>query len=206
MALNNILVQYSGYIIGAISLLFGFLKHRQKRLLELEIINLQKSIDDEASIRQKRYEVYREYLSKLDRINASITENLTSEELQRESALMFESIMSNPEDLAPFKNYMHKINQFSVQWNKQQNVLLEELNGLKLICSPDILELLDDYADSVKAYIDETVNLINSIDIQSNNFPDLMNADKLKALYNKMVSIKSKIQALMREDIGIASK
>src|SRR5690606_19214321 len=114
---------------------------------------------------ERRYSTYKEYLSKLDSINSAIASNMTGEEMLQETEVLMRSITESEDPFNPaaFQRYFGKMTQFVQQWAREQSKALEELNGLRLVCSEPILGLLDDYTTSAKAYLDVTTSAIQKI-------------------------------------------
>ena len=68
--MEHLLVTYSGYFIALIASATTYWQFRQRRKAEKQ-----------KEIRNRRYEVYTEYLSKIDSINSKLYLAQTSEEL-----------------------------------------------------------------------------------------------------------------------------
>jgi hypothetical protein len=201
--MENIIITYSGFILALLSAVVALIQFMAKKKLELDKINLQKNISDESNKQRIRYETYKEYLSKLDEISSNLMKNISGEEMQSGIAEMFEGILQNPNDQQPIKEYFGKMNKFFSGWAREQARNLEELNGLRLVCSKEILNLLDDYESMVKSYINDVSEAMKNPNIflkPDLNSPQILNQ---KTNYQKMLETRVLIEKAMRKDIGV---
>jgi hypothetical protein len=212
--MGNPILTYSGFILALISALIALLQFNAKKKLELDKINLQKKINEESNKQKIRYETYKEYLTKLDEINSNLIKNISSEEMQSGIVETIGGILNNPNDLQPVKEYFDKMIKFYYGWAKEQARNLEELNGLRLVCSKEILNLLNDYERTVKNYTENvtegiknyTENVtegIKNLEIFSNPNLTSTNFPNQKTNYNKIVETRALIESAMRKDIGV---
>ncbi len=203
--MQEALIRYSGYFLALIAFIFAIIQHHLRRRTEIANLKFQQEHADETSRREKRFSVYREYLNKLDGINSKLSAGMSADMVAQETTAMLESIFNNPDDLSGVATYLAKIQQFSVTWAQEQNKALEELNGLRLVCSEPILSMLDDYADAARSYLQETSQMLQHMDVT--NPQAMIKADKTKLMetYEKLKKVRHQIEVQMRKDIGVAS-
>ena len=201
--MEKTILTYSGFILALISSFVAVLQFKAKKKLELDKINLQKKINDESNKQKIRYETYKEYLSKLDDINSNLMKNISGEEMQSAISEMYEGILKNPNDQQPIKEYLDKMNKFFSGWAREQARNAEELNGLRLVYSNEILGLLDNYESMVKNYLNDVAEAMKNPDIFLK--PDLNspNVSHQKTNYQKMLETRTLIEKAMRKDIGV---
>lgn len=200
--MSELLLAYSGYVLAILGGIFGFIQLRLRKKAEIEQIELQQRFDKEKQKREKRYQVYKEYLQKLDGINERIATFYTGEEMNIEMVKMIDAIFENPDDLSVISKYMQKVNKFAIQWGQEQNKALDELHGLRLVCSEQILSLLDEYVYLTKSYLDDTLELMRNLDF-SKDYMKQIESSNLNAKNERVREIKNKIEKQMRLDIGI---
>ena len=141
------IITYSGYILFIITSILAFIKIKveanSRKKAELELIKFKQEFDEKLVLREKRYQTYKEYLSKLDSINTGLYSQQFSEEMVDEINDAYDSIVKDPTDLSKYLEVMKKQSKFLLQWMRQQNTLLDEFNSFRLICSDEILSLIN---------------------------------------------------------------
>ena len=88
-------------------------------------------------------------------------------------------------------------------WIEEQNKLLDEMNKVRLVASPKVADLLDDYSEAVQPVIESTIGLPIEFALsgpQRINFETVLNYGQLM---QELKRIKSELHTAMREDIGI---
>ena len=200
------IITYSGYFLLIITTIIAFLKIRyeskERKKAEIELLKLKQEHEDKSALREKRYQTYKEYLSKLDSINDGLYSKQFNEDMMKEINETFESIVKNPDDLTKYFEIIKKQSQFLFDWMRDQNKLLEELNGFRLICSDEILSLIDEYTDLAHSALEATVE-INSNMLAS--LPGKFDKELMKKYadkYDRLREIKKRIEELMRKEIG----
>ena len=201
--MDDFFIKYSGYLLALISIFAAIFQFRAKRKSDLEKIEIQKNHEKEVAKQKIKYETYREYLGKLDEINGNFINNITNEDMQLAMHEMFDKVFLNPDDVDAIKEYVLKANSFFGDWAQQQYKFMEELNGLRLVCSKEILDLLDEYEDFAKNYIEDVSTMMEVSNFLENVRNPLKTTSKDKTNYQKMIDLKKQIEQLMRKDIGI---
>lgn len=204
-SMEDILTMYAGYLLAAASAVVTFIQYRLRKKAEVEQIHIRHKLEEKAAQRERRYATYKDYLGRLDNINSSIASNMTGEEMMEETETLMRSITESDDPFNPaaFQRYFAKMNQFMQQWSREQNKALEELNGLRLVCSQSILDLLDDYTATAKTYLDTTTSAMQNFNPLSPRV-DEATAAELRRVHGDLQDIRRRIEKQMRQDIGSA--
>ena len=80
------------------------------------------------------------------------------------------------------------------------NKTYQELNGLRLICSKDMLKILDEYQALAKSQLDDIGTFLNQVDFTNPNTYSQTTQD-MQAKYNRLDQLKKQLEALMRKEL-----
>ena len=164
-------------------------------------LRLRRKYESEAKLREMRFKVYREYLAKLD----SIHENLRLDfgEFNRIFQDVFESILQQNPAGKPLIELQRHLSEFSNKSIGAANQSVNELNGLRLVCSQSILNILDEYIKLAKEQLDESGHMLKSINfLIPSSFSYIESfAAKNNFKHLRLDQLKSEIHLLMRQDI-----
>ena len=201
--MENPWLAFSGYIIAAVSI-----------AANLWQVRLRRKADKEKEIRERRYEVYSEYLSKLDAVNSKLYTAQFSEEMQNDILDLFrqiseaassESVSSEQaaELQSRFIGLMSKNFEIMSEWMEEQNKLLDELNKVRLVASDEVAELLDDYSDAVQSVIESSMGLPMEFAMKGPGHVDFETMLHYGKLMEELKRIKRELHSAMRRDIGV---
>lgn len=201
--MNDLLITYSGYFLALISAGVNIWQRRQRR-----------KATKQKEIRERRFQVYSDYLSKIDEVNSKLYTAQFSEEMQNEMTELFrdmsraassDEVSEEEQDelQSRFTNLMVGNFELLTEWMEEQNKLLDEMNKVRLVASPEVADLLDDYSDAVQSVIQSSVGMPLEFAAKGPgnvNFETLLNYGQLMEELNR---IKRELHSAMREDIGV---
>lgn len=193
-----------GYFIAAISLLVNLILYYLKYKSDRELVTIKHQYEDEKGLREKRYSVYKEYLTKLDIINSTLYLNQNSEKMRQKAAEVFEQVKSNPNNLDKYVELMKEQFELIVDWMKENNKLLDEINAVKLVSSKKVFTILEDYQRITRESLEATAGFTFELAFFGpGNFSidSMLNSTKK---YEELQKIKLDLEKAMREDIGIS--
>ena len=186
--MKDVLITYSGYLLAVIGFIFGYFQLR-----------LRKKYEQESKMLDMRYHTYREYLSKLDRINEELRVKYT--DLNEVFCDVFAKILQNPHDNSPLIEMNKKVSEMSIQATNAFSKTYQELNGLRLVCSKDMLKILDEYRSLSKSQLDDMSTFFSQIDFTNPN-PTSQATQTLQAKYNRLDELKKQLEDLMRRELN----
>ena len=195
MILNNekeFLIKYSGYFLALLGFGFGYLQYILRRRHEKN-----------DKLVEKRYEVYKEYITKLDQIQENMT-NINFDEFIKTIKVSMVKILDNPSDQQPIIDLQNKLYETNARSTKALYQAFQELTGIELIASTDLKNLLKIYKDVILSTSDEiqkTAEKINFLQPDMNIFNEIQTiADNNKEL---LIGLKASIIDKMRKEIGV---
>jgi hypothetical protein len=193
-----------GYFIAAVSLLVNLVLYYLKYKADRELVNIKHQYEDEKGLREKRYTVYKEYLTKLDTINSTLYLSQNSDKMRKKAAEVFEQVKSNPNNFDKYAELMKEQFELIVDWMKENNKLLDEINAVKLVSSKKVFDILEDYQRITKESLEATAGFTFELAfLGPGNFSiDSMLISTKK--YEELQKIKLDLERAMREDIGIS--
>ena len=161
MIMDEYLIKYGGYILFFLGAIYSIFKIGYEVKKKKEYENL-------ASIREKRFNTYKDFLSKLDLMNSELYNKQFGEESNKKAIEIIEGIKKNPNDLTSYYDYIQFQYQLLTEWMEKYNIYLDELNELRLVGSSEIINLLDEYQYKVKGYLETNAE---SMLMHSTNLP-----------------------------------
>lgn len=195
-----------GYLIGALGLLASLVLYYLKYKAEKELVSIKHKYEDGKDLREKRYSVYKEYLTKLDTINSTLYLNQNSDKMRQQIVEVFEQVKANPHNLDKYFNLMKVQFDLIIDWMRENNKLLDEINAVKLVGSKRVFDILEDYQRITKESLEANAGFMFDVAfLELGNFSidSMMNNTKK---YEELQSIKRDLEKAMREDIGISDK
>lgn len=183
-SMESFWVTFSGYILALAGFVFALVQFRLRRQADVEQLRMRHHFEEAATMRVQRFASYREYLGKLDRIHAAI--------------------VSPPVAPAPAASQKtdRKVVPFVVHWEAEHNKALEELSGLRLVCSEPILALLDEYTTVAEAYVRGTMERMQYLEEGPAGYVQRSVWLPLLAQRERLQHVKRRIQTQMRLDLG----
>ncbi len=188
------------YIIIAISIsgwIWGIIQFKLNRKYQKK---------DKAT--EKRFEIYSDFMNRMDQINHNIRENpnilygipteILKEILSNDENRVSNALTKFNENLLTLTKYLHQELQF----------INSELNKLKLVASKKLLLKIYEYKTLLNEYANELQIAINNISTTNDIY---QNAKQLEKLQNKERDIKlselwKSMENLMRDEIDYYSK
>ncbi|MFA3782095.1 hypothetical protein ABRY23_03420 [Melioribacteraceae bacterium 4301-Me] len=191
-----------GYLIAAVSLLVNLVLYYLKDKSDKELVKIKHKYEDEKGLREKRYSVYKEYLTKLDTINSTLYLSQNCEKMRQKVVEVFEQVKSNPNNLDKYAEVMKEQFELIVEWIKENNKLLDEINAVKLVSSKKVFDILENYQKITKESLEATAGFTFEVAFMGpGNFSldSMLNSTKK---YEELQKIKLDLEKAMREDIG----
>lgn len=161
-------------------------------------LRLRKRYERESNILDMRYHTYREYLSKLDSINEEL--RIKYIDLNELFHNVFTKILENPYDKSPLIDMNKKVSEMTSQATSVLNKTYQELNALRLICSKDMLKILDEYQSLSKSQLDDMVTFLSQVYFTKLN-PSSQTIQTLQVKYNRLDQLKKQLEILMRQEL-----
>lgn len=169
---------------------------------------LSRKYQKQDKIIEKRFEVYADFMKKIDEMNKNMRTNPNS--VFDKSTEMFSSIISGDEEamdsaLIKFNSDIISMTRNSIE---PLSIITSEINKLKIICSNSMLPKIEEYKKLILDYTDEFQIVLNKL---SSN-PDLnVTVKELTNLGNqernlRLTRLWNDIEKMMREEIGYYSK
>lgn len=200
--MENPLLVYSAYLLAIVSLVGNYIQYRARRRDEAR-----------TSLRDKRYSAYSDYFNKVDRVNSQLYLTQHSQEVQDELQ-DFMAVLARvnsgggtlDDDLLIRKQYgqiMQKQLAAITSWIREQNILLDEVNKLKLIASPKVANILDKYSAVVEKAATSSAGLPIEMAMSG---PGQTNWDLVLdygRVQEELKSVKAELHHAMRKDIGV---
>ena len=202
----DILVTYSGYALAVLAGLFGLSQLQQRIKADKELQEARHKYESAEGLRERRYKVYVDYISKLDELNSKLMQDLSGELIVEELTKMFNAFLDDPNDKTPIRNFMVKMNTITANWGAARTKALEELNALRLTCSQPILQMLNEYEVLTKELLESLSNLMKNLNFQS---PQLIPPEATAAVndrYERLRQVTKQIEHQMRIDVGAESE
>jgi len=193
--MDEYLIKYGGYILFFLGAIYSIFKIGYEVKKKKEYENL-------ASIREKRFNTYKDFLSKLDLMNSELYNKQFGEESNKKAIEIIEGIKKNPNDLTSYYDYIQFQYQLLTEWMEKYNIYLDELNELRLVGSSEIINLLDEYQYKVKGYLETNAE---SMLMHSTNLPgsfDISVVSNYVKKQQELNDVRKKIESQMRKDIG----
>ena len=195
MIMDEYLIKYGGYILFFLGAIYSIFKIGYEVKKKKEYENL-------ASIREKRFNTYKDFLSKLDLMNSELYNKQFGEESNKKAIEIIEGIKKNPNDLTSYYDYIQFQYQLLTEWMEKYNIYLDELNELRLVGSSEIINLLDEYQYKVKGYLETNAE---SMLMHSTNLPgsfDISVVSNYVKKQQELNDVRKEIESQMRKDIG----
>ena len=192
---SDTLITYSGYILFIIGAILSFFK------IKYEIKKRNES-DELVSIRDKRFNIYKEFLSKLDLMNSELYYQQFSEEAIKKTNEIVEKIKINHLDISGYYDFIQYQANILFEWIRNYNKYLEELNQLRLIGSAELITLLDKYQDKVKGYLEANAQSMLMHQVSLPGHFDLTVVENYVNNLNELNEIRKQLGKQMRLDIG----
>jgi Txe/YoeB family toxin of Txe-Axe toxin-antitoxin module len=196
-------IKMIGYLIAAVSLLVNLVLYYLKDKSEKELFEIKQKYEDEKGLRDKRYSVYKEYLTKLDTVNSTLYLNQNSEKMKQKVTEVFEQIKSNPNNLEKYFNLMKEQFDLIIDWMRENNKLLDEINAVKLVGSEKVFNILEDYQRITKESLEATAKFTFEVAFLGPGNFSLEAMMNYSQRYEELQTIKRELEKAMREDIGI---
>ena len=193
--MDEYLIKYGGYILFFLGAIYSIFKIGYEVKKKKEYENL-------ASIREKRFNTYKDFLSKLDLMNSELYNKQFGEESNKKAIEIIEGIKKNPNDLTSYYDYIQFQYQLLTEWMEKYNIYLDELNELRLVGSSEIINLLDEYQYKVKGYLETNAE---SMLMHSTNLPgsfDISVVSNYVKKQQELNDVRKEIESQMRKDIG----
>ena len=190
--MDEYLIKYGGYILFFLGAIYSIFKIGYEVKKKKEYENL-------ASIREKRFNTYKDFLSKLDLMNSELYNKQFGEESNKKAIEIIEGIKKNPNDLTSYYDYIQFQYQLLTEWMEKYNIYLDELNELRLVGSSEIINLLDEYQYKVKGYLETNAE---SMLMHSTNLPGSFDISVVSNYVKKQQELNDEIESQMRKDIG----
>jgi hypothetical protein len=121
--------------------------------LEKELLGHTYNFQKDAAQNERKWNVYREALKRIEAPDRDVYTNLSSDEVRAKYNSMSLQLISNPSDLAPYHNFIKQLGDLIFQWMTEKNRMLDELGELRLVASEQVLTLLDEYSNAIKVYL-----------------------------------------------------
>lgn len=186
------LLVYSVYVVALLSLLFNLFQYWLRRK-DNELV----------ARREKRYEVYKEYLSKLDSASSRLYQAQASEEVMEGWSTYFEKLLAGEDIVEEFGRLIMLNFESTRVWMMEQNKLLEEINAVRLVGGTEVNSLLDEYTQAVQSLKEATASLPFEIIAGGPGHFPAETAQAYGSAYESLEGIRSKLHTAMRKDIGI---
>ncbi len=155
------------------------------------------------SLKSARFETYRNFLNKMDEAHYSSRMNFG--EIMKVSAETTAAILRDPENSNEVLIEMsNKLSSLTRESMKGWLIYSNEINQLTLVCSNEMLVLVDEYKDLNKRVSDSFANLLSTL-----NMFDPTAQTQLQSLISKqdqerLIVLYNEIKRLMRKEIGNA--
>lgn len=212
--LESVLNQ-SGVILGVLGFLFGFYQlrradqaQRKSEKAQRELADLQADRTEAAQRRADRLELYRAHLAKLDRVAKLAADGAQSGELAESQARMWKAIQEGGDFMDVVADSMQAAVNFMRDWGAEAGRIANETQELRLVASPALLPLLDDYADATKSFADAGSDYVTNqaqeaaLAIAQGRDPVTEESTAMTALYERLQTIRAEIETQMRKDLG----
>ena len=199
--MENPWITYSGYILALLALLGNFWQYWIKR-----------KDDEKRDLREKRYNICTEYFSKVDRVNTQLYQAQLSEELQEEMMEFMDLLTKvssggTPEQALEvhqrYTSVMGKYSRTLAVWVKEQNILLDEINKVRLIASEEVAVLLERYGKAIEKIAESSIGLPIEMALGGLGQMDWGLVLNYGQLMEELKSIKSELYTAMRKDMGV---
>jgi hypothetical protein len=202
----DLLLTYSGYILAAAGFLFGWVQQRRKETAEARLLEIRRRHEENAALQARRFEMYKDYLLTLDSIHRSLAQSLQGEDIQKGFQTMLLGVFENPDDEQPIQDFYSKMMQFLTQWGIQAQRAIEEMNGLRLVCSPEMLPLLDEYSTIMRQYISQTGDMLG-LEAGKALLAAAETGEETEwhRIGKRLEDVRQRLEHQMRVDIGVAS-
>jgi len=187
------------YILLGLSLLANIVQYIIKRR------------DDEAKeLRDRRFHIYGEYFAKLDNVNAQLYAAQTSDEVLQEVRSLMDFAALHPNEkqtlLQKYAALMQRLTATLIDWMKEQATLIDEISKLRLVASPQVVAVLDQYVESVRSQVQASVTMaIQTSVLPPGQFdPEVMK--EYTTTLNALNKMRTDLLTLMRRDVGTRDK
>jgi len=150
-----------------------------------------------------RYAEYNHYLRAIEQISSA--GNAEFERFMSETyAQCLKEILSTEGDSnQPLIELNRKVNDLTSNVRKSFTQATQELNGLRLVCSSALLEMVNEFIDIQRHLIDESVSMMGRLQKLDINNPESIISGEMKAKGEQATVLFEKIVVQMRKELGI---
>ncbi len=120
----NLFLTYSGYILFILGAILSLYKIKYE-------VRKRKELEDVSSLREKRFMIYKEFLSKIDLMNSELYEKQFSEESLNKINGLIEQIKINPQNISGYYDIIQYQANILFEWIRKYNKHLDELNQIR---------------------------------------------------------------------------
>ena len=189
---SDLLIRYSGYLIGFLGFAYGLIQWILKNRAEMK-----------AKSREMKYQIYKEYLIKLERINNKLNREFNDDFLKKVTLDTYNKIVTTPEQSENALIEMQKsLSELMSNIYLDYNSALEELTGLRIVCNKTILKYLDEYEQVFRDLSENTIKALESLDFTRINSIHNQLPLNIEASGKRIESLKTLIENEIRKDIG----
>ena len=209
------LVTLSGPLLGVAGFAFGFYQlrradraRRESEKAQRELAELQADRTEAANRRADRLELYRAHLAKLDGVMKLATDGAQTGELAQSQARMFQAIRDGGDFMEAMGEAMESALRFMQTWATEAERIANETQELRLVASPALLPLLDEYAEAIRAFMEAGTDYLANeaqgaaLAIAQGGSPGTPGSDALTAVHDRLKAIRAQIETQMRADLG----
>lgn len=150
-----------------------------------------------------RYVEYKHYLKALEQISSSSHADFERLMGQTYADCLKEILVTEGQSNEPLIQLNKEVNELTSNVRKSFTQATQELNGLRLVCSTKLLEMVNEFVAIQKSLMDEScavLGRLNQIDI---NDPGSMISGDMKAKGDKSQELFEQIVFQMRKELGI---
>lgn len=191
----SLFLTYSGYVLFILGTIFSVYKIRYET-------HKRKELEELLSMREKRFTIYKDFLSKLDVMNSELYDEQFNEASIRKINELIEQIKLNPENISGYYDIIQYQANILFEWIRKYNKYLDELNQIRLVGSKELVSMLDNYQTKVKDYLEANAQALLMYHTSLPGHFDFSVLSNYVKSQEELNNIRKNIEKQMRIDIG----
>ncbi len=150
-----------------------------------------------------RYEEYKHYLKALEQIASSSHTDFERLMSETYASCINEILTTEGQSSNPLVRLNQEVNNLTADVRKSFTQATEELHGLRLVCSKELLQKVNEYVNIQRELIDSSCYVMGNLDQMDINNPSASLSGEMKEKGERTRALFEEIVQQMRKELGI---
>ncbi|WP_287817741.1 hypothetical protein [Idiomarina sp.] len=150
-----------------------------------------------------RYEEYKHYLKALEQIASSSHTDFERLMSETYTSCINEILTTEGQSSNPLVRLNQEVNNLTADVRKSFTQATEELHGLRLVCSKELLQKVNEYVNIQRELIDSSCYVMGNLDQMDINNPSASLSGEMKEKGERTRALFEEIVQQMRKELGI---